>query len=72
MLISASWFLLKLTNQTAKTTQKNKLIILSIEIKKEGCYVLIFKKRHMKEEKDIAPKDFAEYLSLSKWKVLLY
>ena len=25
-----------------------------------------FKKRHMKEEKDIAPKDFAEYLSLLK------
>ena len=26
----------------------------------------------MKEEKDIAPMDFAEYLGLLKWKVLLH
>ena len=26
----------------------------------------------MKEEKDVAPMDFTEYLSLLKWKMLLY
>ena len=31
----------------------------------EKCYVLVFKKRHMKEEKDIASMDFAEYLGKS-------
>ena len=42
---------------------KNKLVIRSIEIKKEEKnVVLIFKKRHMIEEKDIASMDFAEYL----------
>ena len=33
--------------------------------RREKCYILIFKKRHMKEEKDIAPMDFAEYLRKS-------
>ena len=33
--------------------------------RREKCYVLIFKKRHMKKEKDIAPMDFAEYLRKS-------
>ena len=33
----------------------------------EKCYGLIFKKKHMKEQKDIAPMAFAEYWSLLKW-----
>ena len=44
---------------------KNKLVIRSIEIKKMRKCCLIFKKRHMKEEKDIASMDFAEYLRKS-------
>ena len=37
-----------------------------INKKRSKIYVLIYKKRHMKEEKDVAPKGFAEYLSVSK------
>ena len=38
----------------------------NINKKRSKKYVLIYKKRHMKEEKDVARKGFAEYLSLSK------
>ena len=43
---------------------KNKLVIRSIEIKKEEKNVMFWflKKRHIIEEKDIASMDFAEYL----------
>ena len=42
------------------------MVIRSIEIKKMRKMLrLIFKKRHMKEEKDIASMDFAECLRKS-------
>ena len=45
-------------NQVDHSKHRNKK-----RIKK--CHVLIFEKRHMKEEKDIASMDFAEYLRKS-------
>ena len=42
------------------------MVIWSIEIKKETKNVMLwFLKRHMKEQKYIAPMGFAEYLRIS-------